>query len=209
MENDHQRLNIVFQPPQNIIEKTISFSEKLGGKYDSYFILDGINYYPHITIYSPEYPNKNIEKVLETTKKLSLIKTQKFIFQFKEIKANQGYITIGFELTREIKAFHEKVVETLNPLREGHIRKKLQAPDYKMTLTKEKLDNIAKYGYPNAMELYKPHMTIIRLKDEKLAQKVVKNIKWNIDKFVINEIAIYKMAKHGTCVEMLEEFKIG
>ncbi len=209
MKKNYQRLNIVFQPPEDVIEKVIFFSEKLGNKHDAYFTIDGINYYPHITIYSPEYPDKNLDTIIEKLKILSLVKSQDFMFQFKTIKANQGYVTIEFNLTNEIKVFHEEVVEIFNPLREGHIRKKLQAADYRMTLTKEKIKNIAKYGYPSAMALYKPHMTIIRLKDEELAQKAVKDVKWDINKFVVNEIAIYKMSEHGTCTEILKGFKLG
>jgi len=56
------------------------------------------------------------------------------------------------------------------------------------------------------MELYQPHLTIIRLKDEKLAEEVAKKINWELKNFFISKLAIYTMSNNGTCVKLVDEF---
>jgi 2'-5' RNA ligase len=185
----------------------IKLSKEISQKYEVFFVLDGINFYPHITIYSPEYPEDNLDKVLnaveETTKDIEKIK-----FVFKKIKPHQGFIVIYFELSLEIKKIHEEIVLKLSPLREGRIRDKYKADDFKMTFSPKEQKYIAKYGYANAMELYDPHSTTIRLKDELLAEKVAENLEWDIPEFIIDKIGIYRTGGHGTCIELVKEFSL-
>ena len=199
------RLNVVIKPPAKIVEEIIKLSQSIADKYSHEFVLDGKNFYPHITVYSPLYPEKNLKKVVN--------KVGCFIDDFevinlkiKKIKAGQAYIGVEFEYTDEIKKFHELIVKKLNPLREGNYKSEYDVSDYRMKISEEKKKNIAKYGYPNAMTLYRPHMTIIRLKNEAEAKKVASKINWKIKNFKTDAIAVYKMGEHGTCIELVKEF---
>ena len=60
----------------------------------------------------------------------------------------------------------------------------------------------------NSMNLYFPHLTIIRLKDEPLAKTISEGIIWDIPEFTVEKIAIYKMGEHGTCRELVKEFSL-
>ena len=206
-EEKYLRLNIALKPPQNVANKIIELSKQLGKDYNSVFILDGKNFYPHITVYSPEYPEDNINKVLEGVGEISK-KFSEVALNYKEMKAGQGFIGVSFELTPEIKKLHESVVEKFNLLRDGHIRKKYEASDYKMRMSEEKKQNIAKYGYPSSMSLYSPHLTIIRLEDEQEAERVVRDLEWNTKQFVVDTIAVYKMGENGTCIEPVKEVSL-
>lgn len=53
-----------------------------------------------------------------------------------------------------------------------------------------------------------PHLTIIRLKDFDEADRVVKEIEWEISSFKSDTVAIYKMGEHGTYIELVKEFKL-
>ena len=207
MQNKFIRLNTAFKLPGDMAKAAIKLSKEISQKYEVFFVLDGINFYPHITIYSPEYPEDNLDKVLnaveETTKDIEKIK-----FVFKKIKPHQGFIVIYFELSLEIKKIHEEIVLKLSPLREGRIRDKYKVDDFKMTFSPKEQEYIAKYGYANAMELYDPHLTTIRLKDELLAEKVAENLEWDIPEFIIDEIGIYRTGGHGTCRKLVREFSL-
>jgi len=207
MKNEFIRLNIALKPPKFVSDKAIEMSKELGCKFSSYFILDGVEYHPHITVYSPEYPQKNLEKILQVVKNIAE-NTNKIKLHGDQFETIQGFIGIRFDLTDEIKIFHEKVVATLNPLREDHIRQKYEATDYRMKLSPEKIANIRKYGYPSAMNLYNPHLTIIRLTDEQIADEISKKIKWDIPEFEVSALEVYKMGEHGTCIELVKEFKL-
>ncbi len=207
MTEDFIRINIAFKPPIEIAEQMAKLSQEVSKKEDAYFAIDNLNFYPHITIYSPKYPKHNEDKIFkaidELVKKFSSIK-----FIPNGINTNQGYIGIGAEYSDEIKNIHEKIVEKLNPLREGHLRAKY-ANAYNMQFSEEKLQNIQKYGYPDSMNFYHPHMTITRLKDEKLAERVAKEIQISFKEFTIDKIGAFKMGENGTCVELIKEFKLG
>lgn len=200
------RLNTAFVPPEEVSERTIELSKTVSASAEAYFVLDGINFYPHITIYPPEYPEENIPKVLETVEKVS-----RFLgplkFRFKKVNSGQGYLGVAFEGSSEILQTHEKIVSALNPLREGRIRDKYK--EYRMEFNSEQLQNIEKYGYPGAMDLYNPHLTVARLKDENKSKGILSTIKWDIPEFTVNKIGVYKTGEHGTCRELIREFNLG
>ena len=115
---------------------------------------------------------------------------------------------MGFVSSPEIKRLHERIVKILNPLREGHLKGKYEAPAYRMKLSQEKKENIAKYGYPGAMTLYHPHLSIIRLEEEFSAEKVAETIKWNAVEFIVDKLVVYTMGENGTCNKLVREFAL-
>ena len=203
------RLNIVFKPPREVIEKAIALSHELAQGNEPLFILDGINFHPHITIYSPEYPKSNINKVLGAVEEIAN-NTKKTELDLKQIKSDDGYIGIHFEKSPKIKNLHEEIVTKLNPLRGAHLRERLQeALDcYKQDFSPEQLESIRKYGYPDVLDLYKPHLTIIRLADNYLAERVANKLNWKINHFTVDALAIYTMGENGTCKELVKEFTL-
>jgi len=204
MEDKFIRLNTVLMPPDEITSQAISLSRDLIKNYEVYFTLDGKNYHPHITLYSPEYPVKNLNKIFNVVESIAskFNKIHCHIIKAKEIR---GFISLEIEMIPEIKQLHEELVSKLNPLREGHIMKKYIS-NHKMDFSDEKVENIKKYGYPNSMFLYHPHLSIIRFKDEAKAREIIKTLEWPQKDFVVSNLGIYKMGEHGTCRELIKEF---
>jgi 2'-5' RNA ligase len=207
LANEFVRFNIALKPPIKIAEKAMALSQEIGKGHKAFFVLDSKTVYPHITLYSPEYPKKNFDKILIGVKELAK-RIEHFNLTYQQFITKQGFINISFNLSPEIKKLHEEIVAKFNPLREGHYKKKYDAPDYRMELSPEKIANIAKYGYPAAMDLYYPHLTIIRLEDEKEAEAVTRNLAWDIHQFTAATISVYKMGEHGTCVEPILDVRL-
>ncbi len=207
MSDNFIRLNTVFKLPDDVAREAIALSREIGGKNEAFFVLDDIQFLPHITIYSPEYPKKNLDKVLKKVGEIAN-NTEKVNLISKEISSGERFIIVEFDYTQAIKKIHEEVVLTINSLREGRLWEKYTSGDYKIKFNPEQQKNIEKYGYPNSMSLYLPHLTIIRLKDELSAGAISKNIKWSIPRFTVDKIAIYEMGKHGTCKSLVKEFKL-
>jgi len=202
------RFNTAFKPSEEIAKKAILLSREIAKNNEAFFVLGEINFHPHVTIYSPEYPELNRNKILATVEEIAS-KTKKAKFISKGLGTIKGFIGVYFELTPEIKQLHEEIVNKLNPLRGGHIRDKWQqGSDYHMEFSQEQKENIEKYGYPDAMGLYKPHLSIIRLKKEFLAETIASKLDWEIPQFVVNKLAVYKMGEHGTCKELVKEFNL-
>ncbi|MDO8240815.1 MAG: 2'-5' RNA ligase family protein [Candidatus Moranbacteria bacterium] len=203
MSEEFVRINIAFMPPVEIAEKVAQISYEIGAKEESYFVIDRKNFHPHITIYGFEFPARNLENVLAEieilSKKLSSAK-----FVFKKVTTEEGYIGIECDNTEEIKHIHETTIKALNPWREGHIRDK----DKNMKSSEKNL-NVQEYGHPRVMDSYCPHMTIIRLKDDEVAEKIATEIQWTDNAFVLDRIGAFRMGPNGTCVELIREFKLG
>jgi hypothetical protein len=146
-----------------------------------------------------------LEKVIETTEKLSK-EFSPVELEFKNLRADRafsGYVVASFENSDEVKDIHEKIIHTLNPLREGNVREKDR------TASGMGEENFKKYGYPMVMDLYDPHVTITKLKDETNAEKIVSELDWKIAKFKVDTIMVCAMGEHGTCRKIIKEFKLG
>lgn len=203
MSKKFTRINIAFMPPTDVAKYVAKLSKEISEKEKTYFVIDNKNIYPHITIYPPEYPTYKIEEVLSKVEKLAK-KLPRVKFKFEKIKNFDDYISVGMHYSKEIRNIHETIIEELNPLRDGHIKQDANNTN----LLKEEKENIQKYGYPNLMDSYSPHITITRLGEEEIAEKIIKEIKWPIKEFTIKKLGAYKMGKNGTCTELIKEFKL-
>lgn len=198
------RLNIVFSVPQNVKEKAITLSREIGDNNKAFFVLEGVNFHPHITIYSPRFSESKIEEVVKIIKEIAE-RTHKTEMVLKEIGSRQGFVSLRFDNSPAIKKLHEEILFKLNPLRENE---KIDESDYHAFFGAEQQKSVEKYGYPHALDIYSPHMTIIRLEDASLAENLSKSIKWDIPGFIVDKLAIYKMGEHGTCREIIREFNL-
>lgn len=206
MDNRFVRLNTVLMIPDHVASDVIALSKSLGEHNDAHFVLDGKDYYPHITLYSPEYPTHNLNEVFNRVQNIAT--NQKSIqCAIGDIRTGEGFISLEVELTKELNGLHTEVVAALNPLREDHVREKY-VTDYQIQFSDEKIENIKKFGYPNSMSLYRPHLTVIRLKDKEKAEALALHIDFSKMRFVADKIGVYEMGEHGTCRKLLKEYAV-
>ena len=202
------QLNIAFSVPKNVAKIAIKLSKEIAEKENVYFMLDNINYFTHVTIYSVEFPESNLKEIIKKLEKLAIdFSPPEFIFEYN--KAKSGWISLFFSCSPKIKTLHEAIVKTANPLREGLIREKFKISENIENLSAEQSENIKKYGNPNLMNLYKPHLTITKLKNEQIAEKFASEMSGKIEKFKSDSIGIFVSGKHGTCRKLIKEFKLG
>lgn len=182
MEEKFVQLNIAFRVPEEVAKVAMKLSEEIAEKEDAYFVLDGVNYLFHITNYSVDVLEKNVEKMFEIIEKLAEdFSPVEFVFN-KRINANLGWICVFFDCSQEIKNLHEAIVNAVSPLKKGQTA-------------------------PSMADSYDPHVTITRLKDFNIAKKVASEMKWEIEKFKSDAIGIFVSGEHGTCAKLLKEFK--
>jgi len=202
------RLNIALKPPDEISKKAILLSQEIAKAHKAIFTLDGKNFFPHITVYAPEFSTSNINKIYVGIEEVAK-NTEKFQLFYKEIEAQyNGYIVVHFDLSPAMKNLHKKILSRINPLRQGHIRAKYLTAEYQNKISQAKKNGISKYGFPRVLTAYNPHLSIIRLEDEKKACEVAKNIKWEIEQITIEQIGLYKTGKQGTCTELIKQFNL-
>jgi 2'-5' RNA ligase len=202
------RVNIALKPSSEVEQQAINLSRQLSGRGESYFILDGTAFYPHITIYAPPYLESQLKEVLEVAQKISGNFSRPKCM-FTTIKAHQGYLGIGIHLSEEIKRFHEETVLRLNPLRERELRSGYTLGlDYHLYFSKAQEKSLLMYGYPGVVDLYQPHLTIIRFKNSVLAEEMAGSIDWGIKEFAADTLAVFIMGEHGTCKKLIREFAL-
>lgn len=203
MQKNIIRLNTTFYTPEKVRKKAIELSEKINEDYETEFKLDDENFYPHITIYAPRYPEMVKESLLEKVKEVAA-NIPPLELSFTEFQTREGLLGIGIGKSTEIVEAHKLFVHTLSPMRSGK-----EDDDWKMELNEKQKENIQKYGHPEVLDLYQPHLTIIRFEDEDKAEKAVEDLSWDLDGFEAGKIAVFEAGKHGACRIMVEEFNLG
>lgn len=201
---DFIRLNVALKVPNEIAERAIVLSKKIATDNKPMFVLDDIGSHPHITIYPPEYPNQEVKNVLSSVEKIAN-ETKQVSAKFSLPKNLRDFVAIPVRLSTDIMELHKRVINTLNPLRNGHIKEGYE--DY-AGFSPEQHNNIQKYGYPYVMTLYNPHLTIIRFEDEETAKSMADSLQWDIDEFTVEKLTVYTMGENGTCKELLGEFPL-
>lgn len=206
MKEKFLQLNIAFRIPEEVAKIAMNLSEEIAQKEDAYFVLDGVEYFPHATNYAVEFPAKNLDKIIKAVEQLSLEFLPFEVSTTMNI-ADQGWIGVYFEYSNIIRKMHSAFVKNLNPLRENRIRDKFESDD--RFSPEDERENIAKFGHPWVMELYEPHLTITKLKDEAAAEKVAREMIWPIKKFKVDTVGIFIGGEHGTCRKLIREFRLG
>lgn len=200
------RYNIVIEPNSEVRKAAITLSKELSKKDDVLFTLDGEHFYPHITIYSPAFPSLKKEDVFYAVEEISKDFKQ-FVCGFTGVQLDEKYLGINIMPTDAVTQLHETIVKKLNPVREGVIRKKyLPGSEEFLKLSQNRQNNVLEYGAPDVLELYHPHLTITRFKEDSVAEKVSKENHWEIQSFVASEIGIYEMGENGTCINPVQKF---
>jgi 2'-5' RNA ligase len=199
------RINIAVKPPQEIIEQAIEISHKISKDVETYFVLDGLNYFPHLTLYSPEFPDTNLDHVFKAVAEIAS-QTKSFMAAISSCNSHGGYIDLAIEKTESWEKLHTMIIEQLNPLRENHIREKYHSELKNYSPIQQ--EYIQNYGYSEVFTAFRPHLTITRVKDEAKAEEIVKQLHFPLHSFQVTEIAAYTMGEHGTCTDIIKEFSL-
>ena len=198
-----QSFNIVIYPSADVSQEAVTVSKKLE-KNGGLFVLNGKNYFPHITIYMTEFPVKNIPKIRKTLREFAA-KTKPFhVTSLKYRQSKEGYIDVEYRKSKEMKNLQKKIVSLLNPWREGLLRPKDRARMSEVSKTQQR--NIMRYGYRCVGAEFFPHLTFTKLKKfDKSA--LVKIEKLNFS-FEIERIGLFYLGDYGTCRKLIEVFDL-
>ena len=195
--------NIAIYPPTEISKKAIGVSKKLKNK-KGLFVLDGKNYFPHITLYMTEFPLKNMTKVRKLLKQFAA-KTKPFEISSSKYRQNiDGYIDVDYKRSKNISELQKKIIKLLNPLREDQMRDKDKARISEMTKAEQK--NLKLYGYRRVGDKFFPHLTFSKL--EKFDKSALSNINKSNFSFKVDKIGFFYLGDYGTCRKLIEIFDL-
>lgn len=199
--------DIVLLPSLELENKAIEAS-KATSKYDSFFTLEIGRFYPHMSIYMFQLNDSDISKVEEVLAKIA--KDTKAINATATTYSlgtgfGVGYVDPEYEVTEELSNLQNSVVEAVNPIRAG-----MRESDVRKMQDAEglKLENLQKYGYPAIGDLFRPHITLTRLKEHN--PKVLELLPKDVSTFsgVFDRLGLFEMGENGTCIRKIAEFPL-
>ncbi len=141
-----------------------------------------------------------------------MVKRKPLKLIFERFFAEWGWMGLDFKKNKDVYSAHKKIVRLLGPLRDGHIREKYSE---EMNTTnkypRQQKEYIMKFGYPQVMTEYHPHLTLVRFINKKTSKSACaefnqRNIKI-ADSFV-KEIALVESGSHGTVTKFVRRFKL-
>lgn len=194
--------DIVLLPDEALAQKAIAASQKLS-EYDSFFTLEPGKVYPHLSLYMFQLNESDISKVDQALQKIAS-QHRTILATATEYRIGEGfavgYIDPEYEVTSELAALQQVVIEAVNPIRAGMRQKDIA----KMADARGvKLDNLKDYGYPAIGELFRPHVTLTRLKEHKPeALEVLPDIHEFSGTFT--RLGLFEMGDNGTCVRQIK-----
>lgn len=191
--------SVVILPPEQIVDRAIELSTQLSGV----FTLNHENKLPHITMYMCELPVANIEKARAAVRAV-LQDATAVSLNFTGYSVSMSYAFADFEPTQELFALQAKLIEAVNPLREGLIRSTDAARID--TLTPAEQEGIRQSGYRMAGGNYEPHMSLTKLVgDESVMQQLPQDLDLS---FAANTLAFVFTGENGTCREVIERYEL-
>lgn len=201
---DSVLLNIVLLPDKLVNKEIINFSKSVSKLSPVEFKLNQTNNFPHITIYQAEFPKSNLKKIVSTIK-YSTSKINRFNLTLNKISFFNNFLFWNIKKTDKILKIHESIVEKLNPLRKGLIKKDL----FKVkNLYNGYKNDIKKYGSLLIGKNYIPHMTITCFKKILDKNKILSSLKDHNRKINIKSIYIGILGKFGTVNKILYRFDL-
>lgn len=198
--------DVVLLPEPALAQKAITASQKFAD-YDPLFTLKIGMFYPHMSLYMFQLSVSAIDQAEQLLGDIAsgtqVVKATAKNYTLGSGHA-VGYIDPGYVVTEELRALQQRVINDFNPIRSGM----RESDIVKMRdATGPKLRNLQQWGYPSVGELFRPHMTLTRLKEyNSAALNVLPEITTFSGHF--NRIGLFEMGPNGTCVRLIKECKL-
>lgn len=192
--------DLVLLPSKELADKAIEISGVISQHHDSFFTLKYGEFYPHMSLYMFQLDEADIPRIKEVltevanaTKAIRATATNYSLGQGFGV----GYVDPEYEASNELKTLQDKIIEVVNPIRAGMRESDIAKMQ---DATGLKLENLEKYGYPAIGELFRPHVTLTRLKEH--VPEVLELLPEDIATFsgLFDRIGLFEMGVNGTCV---------
>lgn len=194
--------DVVLIPEQEVADSAIKLSAELK-VLDTHFVLDNKNFFPHISLYMLQLNERGLKETLDF---LSTVAVKNKILEAKVFNYHyeNDYLDIEYIKSKDFITLQKQIINGLNPIRDGlRERDKERLAD----ATGETRENILKYGYRSVGNLFNPHLTFTRFKNNQ--ESVIKTLP---PKETFNSIypslGLFEMGDNGTCVKRVSTWEL-
>lgn len=198
---DYKRYDIVVIPPREIAEQAIQLSQALA-PLGTFFVLDGVKYHPHLSLYSAPFAASALPAVSEALQKLADM-TEPFLLEQGTYYPDQGvWVGVRYVAAKSIFDLHTAVIAATKDLRviEDDARYKARWTE----MSREQRKNIEDCGWSDAFTRYSPHITFTKL--EAPRADVLAHLPQREFSFRADHIGLYELGEHGLCTRLVADF---
>lgn len=195
--------DIVILPSEDLAQKLIAASGALRTE-PVLFILDGIQFYPHASLYMTQLKLDDMDKV----KKLLAAIARNFApHAFTAVRYNQeaGYVDAEYGRTAALDRLQMAVIDAINPIRDGLREKDEVRLQSAIGVARQ---NLERYGYQAIGELFRPHATITRFAHDGRADMSLLPEPAALSGH-FTRIGLFEMGDNGTCIREIASFTLG
>lgn len=194
--------NIALLPNPSLENLAVSASQKLQ-KFDSLFTLEDGRYFPHVSLYMFQLKTEELTKVegllAAIAQSMTPLRLQAYRYDH-----TMCFVDAEYEKSPELVGLQEAVIKAVNPIRDGMREKSKERMKEAEGLA---LKNFQNYGYQYVGELFRPHLTITRLRAENPeALKALGDLSQYSGAFW--KIGLFAMGDHGTATRKLADFEL-
>ncbi len=178
--------DIVLFPPKEIAQKALAVSRILK-KRGGLFVLDGVDYFPHVTVYAAEFSERNMPKIKTILEKLAL-QTRPFKMTSLHYRQEErGYVVADYRKSKSVQELREKIISAVHSFCEAHKNKKESARC-------------------RVAEEFVPHITFTKFL--RYTPRALSGIKELDFSFRADAIGLYYLGEYGTCRKLVRSFNL-
>ncbi len=175
METKKLFISITLIPEYKTEDCVLKLNENLIKNFSIKKIEEGVKNYAHISLYNANFPEHNmyiIENIIkDISENISIINLLP-----ERLNIKSKFISVVFKKTPEIEYLQNKIIDLLNPLREGMLKSKyIEKAEF---YSERELFYAKTYGYPFCKDEFIPHMTVAEMNDIENSSNILKDIKW-------------------------------
>ena len=184
-------------PDENVqsLRKTTELLLKNNNTFSLEILPESLKY--HVTFFMSPFPVAKLQNIAKIVEEISCdLKQINLIGDKLSTSKNKLFLFLDIKTDNLIMNLHQKVVYSLNELRDG-----LVYPDFKNAdwLPKKNREYLFQFGFPWVLDEYEPHISLLISKKELLVEDFVPYYKLpigiKVDKICIGEIGSFGTIK--------------
>lgn len=196
-------LNICILPDERVSNEYIKISQSFESD-DTIFVL-GNGLFPHMTVYMARFANDNIERVMDATEE-ALKQASTFKCTHTGYFMTEGrYLEASYRKSKDFLNLHELLIthnaalriNPGSPFNEGYF-----AP-----YNAEQQHNAKETGYDLARNLYRPHVSLTRYKEDSVSE-IFPALPAADLSFNLKKVCLYIADDNGAVFELVREFQV-
>jgi 2'-5' RNA ligase len=197
-------INVCVFPDERVSAECVDISQSFRSD-DTLFVLDGDNFFAHMTAFMARFPDDKIDEVVSGVE-AALQSAQSFRCEHTGYFMTAGrYLEASYRKSDDFMKLHESLISHIaqlrispgDPYEEG----------YFTPYTAEQQQNARETGYDLARNLYRPHVTLTRYQEggvpEVFPAIPAANLSFNLGK-----VCVYKADDNGAVYELIREFQV-